>query len=260
MKTKIHITEKTPFKTIHTQHLHALLQKLHQNNQRADYLRTEISRRLLEKKADIKKQPCSVLDLSFGFPIEQIESTYATLFPLKKDDIKIESLEKKLPFKNGSFDCILSNLTLPYVDDIPSHLINLGRTCKKDGFILASTLGSDSFKELKQCFRAVEGNKTTPHFMPMPTLKQLGDLMVDLGFKYPVIDKDIITITYPSVTALFAEMTLYGSKNLNTARKKGLTTPSAMKKIKDFYEQNFQTSTGDILVTLEIFYLYAHRP
>ena len=52
-----------------------------------------------------------------------------------------------------------------------------------------------------------------------------GDLLVHCGFADPVMDMEILTLTYPDFDALAAELKAAGDTVAMTARRHGLMTP-----------------------------------
>ena len=51
----------------------------------------------------------------------------------------------------GTLDMILSSLTLHWVNDLPSFLIQVKQLLKPDGVFIASMLGGSTLQELKYC-------------------------------------------------------------------------------------------------------------
>jgi SAM-dependent methyltransferase len=57
--------------------------------------------------------------------------------------------EEKLSFEPKTFDLIISNLALHWVNDLPGTLWNIRRFLKEDGLFLAAVFGENTLQELK---------------------------------------------------------------------------------------------------------------
>lgn len=274
MSTKVKIEQQDEIKICNTDHVRQMFNNISKpENYQPDFLCEESMRRLLSKAEDVKQEFPFILDLGAGAETgkrvapKKLQNSTWVQADLCKNMLKHQTenpiclnMENNLPFKNGSFDLVISNMALPYVNDIPSVLVNMGRSVKKGGLILASMLGNESFSELRDVYKKIEGKKITPHFMPMPDVKEMGRLIHSCGFELPVSDRDLITIEYPNAYALFEDLKLFGGKNLNLHRAKGLTTPRKLKQVADTYAEMFADSNGNIPVTVEIIYLHGFRP
>lgn len=64
--------------------------------------------------------------------------------------------EEYLPFKPQSFDLIMSNLAMHWINDIPSVLSQVIKILKPDGAFVACMLGGPTLRELRHCFYLAE--------------------------------------------------------------------------------------------------------
>ena len=55
------------------------------------------------------------------------------------------------------------------------------------------------------------------------TIAQFGDALVASGFRDPVLDRDLFTLTYPDLPALMHELRAIGATNAMAARRRSLT-------------------------------------
>ncbi|MFT7433645.1 MAG: NADH dehydrogenase [ubiquinone] 1 alpha subcomplex assembly factor 5 [Alphaproteobacteria bacterium] len=166
--------------------------------------------------------------------------------------------EDELPFKNQTFDLVISNLMLPWVNDVAKCLHMSGKVLKEDGLLLASTLGVESFKEFRYAFEkaGLGGN----HIIPLPDIQSVGDVLQRRGFALPVIDRDIITLSYPSFKAIYSDIQNLGAKNLNPQRRSTPIGKEAWAKMEEIYRKNFSLEDGSLSLTLEVIYLHGWRP
>lgn len=62
---------------------------------------------------------------------------------------RITGSEEHLPFAENTFDCIMSSLSLHWVNDIPGTLIQTQRALKPDGVFVGAMFGGETLYELR---------------------------------------------------------------------------------------------------------------
>ena len=81
-----------------------------------------------------------------------------------------------------------------------------------------STLGPDTLKELRQALG--EASPRVHRFMDM---HDIGDMLMAAGFAEPVMDMEVLTLTYGGADNLLKDLRLSGSMNAAQARHRGLS-------------------------------------
>ena len=80
------------------------------------------------------------------------------------------------------------------------------RVLKVNGLLMFSTLGPDTLKELQRRVRAKRKRRTasrrSEHTIEFVDMHDLGDMLVESGFEIPVMDQEVLTITYKSPESL----------------------------------------------------------
>tara|TARA_R110000868_G_scaffold262401_1_gene520873 strand:+ start:33797 stop:34702 length:906 start_codon:yes stop_codon:yes gene_type:complete len=231
----------------------------------------EIAHRLADRLLDTKQKFESVLDLGAGTGILQkiitpqqnpktfISADFSQTMLGQAQGLKVNlNAEEELPFANQTFDLVISNLMLPWVNDVAKCLHMSGKVLKENGLLLASTLGSESFSEFRHAFE--ETGLGGSHIIPLPDIQSVGAVLQRRGFALPVIDRDIIKMSYPSFEAIFADIKALGARNLNPNKAKSLTSRSAWQKMENFYRENHTLEDGSLCLTLEVIYLHGWRP
>ena len=125
-----------------------------------------------------------------------------------------------LPLSGVCVELVWSNLMLQWVNDLPRAFAEFRRVLKVGGLLTFTTFGPDTLKELARAFARVDGHTHVGRFVDM---HDLGDLLVQSGFADPVMDMELITVTYPSPDALLAELKSIGATNQTRGRPRGLT-------------------------------------
>ncbi|NOR19090.1 MAG: malonyl-ACP O-methyltransferase BioC [Xanthomonadales bacterium] len=139
-----------------------------------------------------------------------------------------------LPFANRSIDLIFSNLALQWSYDLPAIFREFRRVMNTDAMLVFSSFGPDTLTELKQAWRSVDGH---PHVNDFPDMHDIGDELLAVGFREPVMDAERLTLDYPDVTALMRELKGLGESNVASDRMRGLTGKKRMQSVLDAYQQ-----------------------
>ncbi len=111
---------------------------------------------------------------------------------------------RALPLANGSLGLAWSNLMLHWLDDPPAlnaAFAELHRVLEVGGLLMFSMLGPDTLKELRTAAQKVGAGDTARRFLDM---HDIGDMLVQAGFADPVMDMEMVTLTYASPRGLSA--------------------------------------------------------
>ncbi|MEP6942708.1 MAG: malonyl-ACP O-methyltransferase BioC [Betaproteobacteria bacterium] len=123
------------------------------------------------------------------------------------------------PFHAASFDLAWSNLVLHWVETPEKAFAEFQRVLKVGGLLSFTMLGPDTLRELRRAFAAVDATIHVHRFFDM---HDVGDMLVAAGFADPVMDMEVITLTYPDATALMRELKALGARNAAADRRRGL--------------------------------------
>jgi malonyl-CoA O-methyltransferase len=159
------------------------------------------------------------------------------------------------PLADRSVDLVWSNMALHWHNEPDQVFAEWLRILSVHGLLMFSCFGPDSLKELRGAFLQAD---QTQHTLPFVDMHDFGDMLVNAGFATPVMDMEVITLTYNSVDQLMQEVRALGGNPLQT-RKQGLTGRAAWRRVRDQLEQ-MRRADGRIPLTLEIIYGHAFRP
>lgn len=239
-------------------------------------LQREIGQRLLERLAVIRLQPATVVDLGCGTGVisEQLLKHYKKAQVLGLD-LALSMVQKTvkrggwwrkpwgicadvnhLPLKAQSVDMLISNLMLQWCNDLPTVFAQLVQVLKPNNPLFFTTFGPDTLKELKASWHEVDGFTHTSRF---PDMHDVGDALLQAGFRDPVMDMEIITLTYRDVRSLLRDLKGIGANNATLGRNKGLTGKAHLKAFEQAYEQ-FRLADGTYPATYEVVYGHAWAP
>lgn len=126
----------------------------------------------------------------------------------------------QLPLATASVDLVWSNLVFQWVDDLPHAFAECRRVLRTGGLLTFTTFGPDTLKELRAAFERLDAD---PHVSRFADMHDLGDMLVHAGFADPVMDMEMLTVTYATPQALLAELKGLGATNQALGRRRGLT-------------------------------------
>lgn len=171
--------------------------------------------------------------------------------------------EEFLPFAPESFDLVVSNLGLHWVNDLPGALLQVRQSLKPDGFFCAAMLGGETLVELRRCLYEAEmevAGGVSPRVSPFAEIRDLGGLMQRAGFALPVVDSDTLTVTYADALGLMRDLRGMGESNAVLARRKVPATRSLLFEAARRYAEQFAEPDGRIPATFQVLYMAGWSP
>ena len=123
---------------------------------------------------------------------------------------------RALPLAANTLDLVWSNLMLHWLDDPLPALKELHRVLEVGGLLSFATLGPDTLKELPAAAAAAGAADTVRRF---PDMHDLGDMLVAAGFGDPVMDMEMITLTYATPRAFLADQRHLGVRDALLGRQ-----------------------------------------
>lgn len=171
--------------------------------------------------------------------------------------------EEFFPFKEHSFDLIVSIMGLHSTNDLPGALVQIKRALKPDGLFIAVLPGGESLFELRHSLMATEidlKGGASPRVFPFADKPQMGNLMQRAGFSLPVIDSDIVTVTYPNITRLFQDLRGMGEGNIICKRDLSFPGKNFFKQSEHYYRQHFSEPDERLRASFEMIFLLGWSP
>src|SRR5262245_51422385 len=170
--------------------------------------------------------------------------------------------EELLPFAPESFDLVISNLSLHWVNDLPGSLLQIRQCLKPDGLFLAAMLGGDTLAELRQALmeaELVESGGVSPRVSPFADLRDAGGLLQRAGFALPVVDGDRLTARYADLLGLMRDLRGMGEANAVQARSRRMAPRALFVRADDLYRRAAD-SDGRLPATFQIITMTAWAP
>ena len=168
-----------------------------------------------------------------------------------------------LPIAPASCDAVLSAMFLHWMNDLPGMLSQICLALRPDGLLLTNLLGGRTLSEMRGCLAEAETEicgGISPRCMPMADIRDLGSLLQRAGFALPVADAELLTVTYPDMFRLMADIRAMGGQNCLFGRISNFTPRAVFMRAAALYQEKFAHSGGQIKVTVELITLTGWAP
>ncbi len=132
--------------------------------------------------------------------------------------------EERLPFENGTVDCVVSSMGLHWLNDLPGAMVQCRRALRPDGLFLSAFLGgcvsaallcwqcsadaavarracSGTLNEMRIACAVGEQEREggiSPRVSPLAHVRDAGNLLGRAGLTLPAVDVDTLTVQYQS--------------------------------------------------------------
>lgn len=245
------------------------------------FLFNEVGERLLDRLADIRRSFPRILEVGCrdGRLTRRLSALGSDIFV--RADVStamaraaaerhpgaptLVADEELLPFAEQSFDLVVSNLALHWVNDLPGALAQIQRALRPDGLLLASLFGGETLHELRDSLLAADiavSDGAAPRVSPFCDVRDAAHLLSRAGFALPVADVDRITVTYADALGLMHELRGMGETNAVALRPRGFTRRATLAAAEAHYAKAFpaEDAAGRVRASFEVIYLAAWRP
>lgn len=243
--------------------------------EQAARIQHEIGQRLFERLDYLKMNPRYVLDLGCGagFFTRMLKKKYpkAVIVGLDLAQAMLAEAKKKqgflskwslvnadmvsMPFPDGLFDLVFANQVIHWANPLSAVFHEINRVMNVEGCLMFSTLGPDTFKELRQSWLEVDDYAHSNDFVDM---HDIGDLLMNERFLDPVVDMEQITMHYASLASLIDNLRQQGVRNINQKRNKGLSGKRAWQCFENAYKTRC-TPEGKFPLSYEVVYGHAWK-
>uniref|UniRef100_A0A3Q2DYN1 Arginine-hydroxylase NDUFAF5, mitochondrial n=1 Tax=Cyprinodon variegatus TaxID=28743 RepID=A0A3Q2DYN1_CYPVA len=252
----------------------AVLQDGHQY----DYLRDEVGSRVADRVYDITRTFPLALDIGGGkshiadhlnkvmmhslfFKLE-IPALKCKLAPSEIPTQCILADEEFLPFKENTFDLVLSSLTLHWINDLPGALRQIHQVLKPDGVFIGAMVGGETLYELRCSLQLAETEREggfSPHVSPYTAVTDLGNLLGQAGFNMLTVDIDDVQVHYPGIMEVMTDLQGMGESNCAWNRRSMLHRDT-MLAAAAIYKEMYGNEDGSVPATFEILYMIGWKP
>ena len=156
---------------------------------------------------------------------------------IKKDVVLDDEL---LPFKNESFDLIVSNLNMHFINEIEQFTIQIKNMLKPGGVFIASLFGEENLSELAHAIFKAENEVyggVSPRMPPTIDVKTGANLLQKAGFINPISNFERIEVEYEDPKNLLKDLKGMGQSNILTKRSRKFAKKEFIDKILQKYKE-----------------------
>lgn len=249
-----------------------------QDSQQYDYLREEVGSRVADRVYDIARTFPLALDIGGGRShiAEHLSKEVVERFCLT--DVSQQSLRRRrpseipthcvladeefLPFKENTFDLVVSSLALHWINDLPGALRQIHQVLKPDGVFIGAMVGGETLYELRCSLQLAETEREggfSPHISPYTAVTDLGNLLGQAGFNMLTVDIDDIQVHYPGIMEVMTDLQGMGESNCAWNRKSLLHRDTILAAAA-IYKEMYGSEDGSIPATFEILYMIGWKP
>lgn len=243
-----------------------------------DFLFREVAERLVDRLADVTRRFPLALDLGcHGGELSAMLAGQGGIERLVQCDLSagmarraranghptLVGDEEALPFGAARFDLVLSNLSLHWVNDLPGTLAQVRHCLKPDGLFLAALFAGDTLAELRRALIEAEialAGGASPRVSPVADMRDLAGLLQRAGFALPVVDSDLITVTYADPFRLMGDLRGMGEANAIAARSRHPAPRALFLEAAARYRDAHGDAQGRVPATFQVVYLTAWTP
>ena len=243
---------------------------------RAAILHEEVLTRLLQRFDYIRHQPALVIDVGCGtgmgiaglkkrYPDSKIvglDLAFSMLLESKKQfgllhrKRVVNADMEKMPFADGIFDLMFSNLALQWANDLGAAFKEFARIGRSGGLFMFSSFGPGTLHELRESWSEIDQKPRVHQFIDM---HDIGDALMASGFSQPVVDTETIRLEYQEFGQLLGDLKNTGASNADKNRSRGLLTPAKLKRLEDNYRR-LGYEQGKFIASYELVYGHAWLP
>lgn len=244
--------------------------------EQAARLQQMVEAELLERAAELPLTPSLILDLGAGpgRAAAALKQRYGKAeviavdiaLPMLREAKKRQSWwrpfrcvnadVRHLPIADASCDLLFSSLCLQWIEDLPALFAEFRRVLKPGGWLLFSSFGPDSLRELRAAWASVDDR---PHVNVFLDMHDVGDALLAQGFRDPMLDVERYTLPYGSALDLMRELKAIGAHNVDQQRARGLTGRQTLNRVVAAYEA-YRISPEAVAASYEIVFAQAQAP
>lgn len=166
--------------------------------------------------------------------------------------------EETIPYEPGSFDLVMSSMSLHWINDLPGILTQINNVLKPDCPFIGAMLGGDTLFELRTSLQLAEQERRggmSPRVSPLADVRDMGGLLQKAGFKMLTVDVDDIVVDYPDTFALMQDLQAMGEGNAVLGREMGAIQRDVLLAAEGIYRELHGNPDGSIPATFRVIYM-----
>ena len=220
-------------------------------------IQNRVAHELISRNKDDLKG--DILDIGSGTGIiSQITGLQPTQIDISQKMCEISGSicadAEELPFKDESFDFVISSLTIQWLDDLKQLCSEIKRVLKPGGRFALSSFSSGTLQELNDCYSYLDQKK---HLINFTSSMQIFAAMKMAGLEGVEIHSQNIVYQHRNLKEILNSMRKIGATYpVNVAS--GLKGKKYFEKLENIYKAKFEKG-GTIPVTWQAIYISGRK-
>lgn len=168
---------------------------------------------------------------------------------------KVIADDEFLPFKNASFDLIVSSLNFHHINLVPQFLMQVKNLLKENGIFIAAFFGEENLSELVDIIVKTENEiygGISPRTMPTIEVKTAANLLQKAGFKNPISDFEKIEVDYKEPLSLLKDLQKIAQNNILHQRSRKFFSKKFLQQFCQNYREKYEQDNKTIKATFEV--------
>lgn len=169
----------------------------------------------------------------------------------------------RLEIQPGAHDLAIHAFGLHWADDPVGQIVQSRLALRLDGLFLGVLFGGATLNELRSALAEAETRLTgglSPRVLPMGDIRDLGALPVRAGLALPVADSRKLTVRYPSLGRLVADLRGMGETSALASRHRAIPPRRLFGLTEEIYREHFSDDEGYLTATFEMVFLTGWAP
>src|SRR5690606_20983148 len=136
-------------------------------------------------------------------------------------------------------------------EDLHQLFAGVADSLKPGGWLLFSTLGPETLRELRQAWREVDSYTHVNDFQSAEVWRAA---LENAGLRVETLSEDTAVPRYQQLPQLMRELKALGAHNVNRQQNPGLTGPRQLRELGHAYEQ-FRDAEGMLPASYQVIYV-----
>jgi len=174
-------------------------------------------------------------------------------FAQRDTDLCLSADIEKLPFEAARFDLWWSSLTIQWCD-ADTVFREAARLLRPNGQLAVSTLGPDTFHELRAAFAKIDQHR---HTLPFSDPDQIAAALSGADLRDITLLRETQIVHYPDLKTLLRAVKAIGAQNVGEGARSGMMGRTAWQQLEAAYE-HYRQPAG-LPASYDVVLGYAHK-
>lgn len=162
---------------------------------------------------------------------------------------------ENLPLRDKTCSLIFSNMVFQWCTSLSLVIEECHRVLKPGGWLCFSLPDPTTLQELRASWSVVD---SADHVHRFPTVGEVRSAVLSTGMTIATCESLAYRIRYESLSSLMDSLRNIGAANTSSRRRRGLTSPSVIRRIEEHYP--LRSQDHEVLATWGVTYMRAVSP